>query len=433
MSCHSHLHHSCSSQREQVLLVQNANGNFIERIDMEVEDEISCSSLSSIGTTSTVTYKTNSSLQKRIDTAFSEIRSFKDGGDKAIQITNALLFMIVKDSLPLDSTEKDGFKYFIKMALPHYAVPGRTKITYLLDNKFDALKCIAKAQISEVNCLSITADIWTETTNTRSFLGATAHYIHNYKFCNVFICLEELDAAHTAEYIKERLLNVCEDWNIAVPKIAALITDNGANITKASADLVGKSRNLPCFSHTLNLVASKVCDIENIAPLVSSVKAIVTFFRQSVSAADELRKVTNLRPIASVPTRWNSTYFMLQRFMDIRNEIGTVLLKFPRSPRMLTAAELQQVEEVLQLLSPLEQASTEMCGEKYVTASKIIPLVNILQKQFSALHLETQNGQCMKTTLLQELKKRFGKMEEVQLLSIATLLDPRSILTYCKI
>jgi hypothetical protein len=77
MSCHSHLHHSCSSQREQVLLVQNANGNFIERIDMEVEDEISCSSVSSIGTTSTVTYKTNSSLQKRIDTAFSEIRSFK--------------------------------------------------------------------------------------------------------------------------------------------------------------------------------------------------------------------------------------------------------------------------------------------------------------------------------------------------------------------
>jgi hypothetical protein len=39
----------------------------------------------------------------------------------------------------------------------------------------------------------------------------------------------------------------------------------------------------------------------------------------------------------------------------------------------------------------------------------------------------------MKTTLLQELEKRFGKMEEVQLLSIETLLDPRSILTYCKI
>jgi hypothetical protein len=116
-----------------------------------------------------------------------------------------------------------------------------------------------------------------------------------------------------------------------------------------------------------------------------------------------------------------------------KNKIIGFSIRFPRSPRMLTAAELQQVEEVLQLLSPLEQASTEMCGEKYVTASKIIPLVNILQKQFSALHLETQNGQCMKTTLLQELKKRFGKMEKVQLLSIATLLDPRSILTYCKI
>jgi hypothetical protein len=107
---------------------------------------------------------------------------------------------------------------------------------------------------------------------------------------NVFICLEELHAAHTAEYIKGRLLNVCENRNITVPKIDAFITNNGVNITKASAELVGKSRNLPCFSHTLNLVASKVCDIENIAPLVSSVKAIVPFFRRSVSAA-ELRKL----------------------------------------------------------------------------------------------------------------------------------------------
>jgi hypothetical protein len=60
---------------------------------------------------------------------------------------------------------------------------------------------------------------------------------------------------------------------------------------------------------------------------------------------------------------------------------------------MLTATELQQVEEELELPSHLEQASTEMCGDKYVTASKNIPLVNILQKQFSALHLETQNRQ----------------------------------------
>lgn len=89
---------------------------------------------------------------------------------------------------------------------------------------------------------------------------------------------------------------------------------------------------------------------------------------------------------------------------------------------MLAADSLQEAEEIIKLLSPLELATREMCGDQYVTASKIIPIVHILQQQITDLNFETTSALNMK---LQEMKKRFGKAEEISLLAIATLLDSR--------
>ncbi|KAL1487931.1 hypothetical protein ABEB36_015316 [Hypothenemus hampei] len=363
--------------------------------------------------------------QKRIDHVFSEIRSVQDGGEKYSQITNEILFMIVKDNLPLNTSEKAGFQHFMKKVLPHFKIPGRTAITHLLDTKFDVLHNIIKDHLYNVKCLSVTADVWTDNLNTQSFLGATGHYIHNGKFVNIFLCLEELDEKHTADFLKEKLLENFRKWNIDILKIKALVTDNGANITKACEQIVQKSKHLPCFSHTLNLVAIKIVEEENVNLLIGSVKNIVRFFKHSVVAADELRKLSTLKLISSVPTRWHSTYHMLERFLRLRTEIGIVLLKFPKGPTMLTGFELQEIDEIIQLLRPLEMVSTEMSGDHYVTCSKVIPIVNILQQQVIDLNLQTERAESLKTSLLEELNKRFGKVEEVGVLAIATVLDPR--------
>ncbi|CAH2007638.1 unnamed protein product [Acanthoscelides obtectus] len=54
------------------------------------------------------------SRQSSIIESFSTIRSFSDGGGKAGKITNAIIFMIAKDNLPLNTVQKEGFKYFMK-------------------------------------------------------------------------------------------------------------------------------------------------------------------------------------------------------------------------------------------------------------------------------------------------------------------------------
>lgn len=121
----------------------------------------------------------------------------------------------------------------------------------------------------------------------------------------------ELDQRHTSEYLAQCISLACDEWNIAHSKVTTVITDNGANIVKAIIDIFEKNKHLPCFAHTLDLVASKITnETENIKIVIDKVKVNVTYFKHSVAAADELRKAQPaeniLKPIKSVPTRWNS-------------------------------------------------------------------------------------------------------------------------------
>lgn len=78
---------------------------------------------------------------------------------------------------------------------------------------------------------------------------------------------------------------------------------------------ISKEKHFPCFAHTLDLVVQNALDNNQIiASLINKVKSFVTFFKhseQSESAMDELHKVCEYKLKQSVPTRWNSVYFML--------------------------------------------------------------------------------------------------------------------------
>lgn len=49
---------------------------------------------------------------------FYDLSLFLDNGVKRAQINNAIAFMIAKDGLPLNTVEKVGFNYLIKVLAP---------------------------------------------------------------------------------------------------------------------------------------------------------------------------------------------------------------------------------------------------------------------------------------------------------------------------
>nr|CAI5826184.1 unnamed protein product [Callosobruchus analis] len=245
--------------------------------------------------------------------------------------------MIIKDNMPLSTTEKEGFRVMMK-TICLYKIPGRKKITTLITQKYEALSDHTKQQFLSVKHFCLTVDIWTETLNTVSYLGFTCHFLYESKIKNVTIGVTELSDRHTADYIKIFLENICSEWNIQSNKITAVTTDNGKNIVKAVTELYGKNKHAPCFAHTLDLIVTKVVDeTSGLSDVVNKVKVIVKFFKQSVVAADNLRKIQKLNSeeifklIQSVPTRWNSTFYMLQRFLRLRYDCCCFveILNFP--------------------------------------------------------------------------------------------------------
>lgn len=92
---------------------------------------------------------------------------------------------------------------------------------------------------------------------------------------------------------------------------------------------------------------------------------------------------------------------------------------------MLTASELHAAKEFIQLLKPFEEATKIICGEHYLTGSKIIPIINTLKNKLDTLVPNTEIGIHLKCELERQFSKRFHNIEKVQPLAISTILDPR--------
>lgn len=133
--------------------------------------------LSSRSETSVTSLPIMKNRQSTLDASFQNQKSFQDGGVKAAEFTNKLIFMIAKDNLPLATVEKEGFRTFVKTIAPLYKIPSRKTITSLIEEKYEFLSGLIKTQLSSVNNLCLTTDIWTDIINTKSFIGVTAHYI----------------------------------------------------------------------------------------------------------------------------------------------------------------------------------------------------------------------------------------------------------------
>lgn len=333
--------------------------------------------------------------------------------------------MIAKDNLPLNTTEHKGFQYLMKIVAPLYSLPGRKTITSLMEQKYELLSNLEKEKILNAHYITLTCDVWTDTLNTVSYLGVTSHFLNDEKLHSVTIGVTELSDKHTADYLGMWLSDICKEWKISEDKVFTVVTDGGANIVKAVCVLFDKSKHLHCFAHMLNLVATQSLAINGIETICNKVKSIITFFKHSVSAYDDLRKLTSLKLIQSVITRWNSTYIMLERFVTLYEQVVSVLLKYPKSPSILSAAEIEIIKDIVVIMRPFFTVTKEISGNSSVTASKVIPLVNCLKKKVEIIETHSETSRSLKDSILQQISKRFGSIENVKILSVATLLDPR--------
>ena len=91
-----------------------------------------------------------------------------------------------------------------------------------------------KTSTSGAASVSLTVDIWSDRT-IRDFPGITAHFMDRnlVRSMSALIGCDRFKGSHTTERINEAVDEVCADYDL-MGKITHIITDNAANMRKAS-------------------------------------------------------------------------------------------------------------------------------------------------------------------------------------------------------
>lgn len=206
---------------------------------------------------------------------------------------------------------------------PAYSLPTRKTIsTSLIPKLYNKVAVVVKIKLSQAEAVCLTTDGWTSI-NNESFIAVTAHFFNDsFELCSVLLRCSEFYERHTAEKVSEHLLKTAKDWDIS-NKISAIVTDNAANMTAAVR--LCEWRHVQCFARSVNLVAQ--AGIGEIHNIVLKIKAIVVFFKRGSQALNKLHTmqdqlgVPRLKLVQDVPTRWNSTYNMMDRFVSTKDAL----------------------------------------------------------------------------------------------------------------
>lgn len=140
---------------------------------------------------------------------------------------------------------EEWLSIFFKVIAPLYKIPARKQFTELMDNKYEMLSLLMMNKLSTT--ITLICDVWTEVLNTVSFLGVTAHFMLESELTSVSIGVYELKERHTATYLETILSTICNDWNISLCKVQAVVTDNAANIVKTVETVFGKKKTYSIF------------------------------------------------------------------------------------------------------------------------------------------------------------------------------------------
>ena len=234
-----------------------------------------------------------------------------------------------------------------------------------------------------------------------------------------------LAGSHTSCNLAQELQRVVTDFNLQ-HKITLAISDNAANIKRAIKEEL-QWRHLGCFAHLINLIIRDGLAV--VKELLEKIKTMVIFFKRSGAGREKLMNFQSSmgctqprKLLLDVETRWNSTFYMLQRFCELEDAIKSSIALVDKDLPILTS-----VHELCKILKPFESVTTSLSGENYATASVVIVLVNGLNDIYDKLLLQNFTHTVHKViqALKTGIENRLGNVENSNILTLCTFLDPR--------
>ncbi|KAK7916321.1 hypothetical protein WMY93_012082 [Mugilogobius chulae] len=218
-----------------------------------------------------------------------------------------------------------------------------------------------------------------------------------------------------------------EEWGIT-NKVTCMVTDGAPNMIACVREL--KLRQHICIAHTLNLIVKKALN-RTLCSLASGPKqgSCNLMAYSSVFVKEKLTQVRlhlgmeKMKLMQEVETRWNSTYLMLQRLVELREPVGAALAGLQHDVSMLTSDEFSIVGCCLLFF----EATVELSSEENVSVSKVVPLMKMPEQNLQEEMVRPASPVALEVgdQLIRQLREKLHTLQSMSIVSLATLLDPR--------
>jgi len=182
--------------------------------------------------------------------------------------------------------------------------------------------------------VSLTSDMWTASNND-AFLSLTIHFVdNNWVLKNFLLDIIPFSIRHTGINMATAIMNVLQEFDLA-EKTLALTTDNASSMI-GCANYMAEELELDfnnftfahyrCAAHVLNLAVNQ--GMEFIDESILKVRSLMSYLRASSTTNAELKVLCDIKnikylaPELDIKTRWNSTYYMLDKWQKMEPAIN---------------------------------------------------------------------------------------------------------------
>ena len=341
--------------------------------------------------------------------------------------------MIALQNLPFNFVEGLGFRRLIQELAPRYNFRGRNFFTdFVCKELYCRVAEKVKELIEKFDYMSFTTDIWSDPSSGASLLSLTCHGMaENFDRSFIILKCETFDDRHTGDIIAEKFDTMLREWNIKKEQVHCIIRDEGSNMKRAMR--LAAFQDMDCTIHKMQLaIRSCLNSQEKIKIVKQKCKTISTHFNHSTIAQKQLQKIQDrldqphLKVFQDCITRWNSTFYMFERFFKVKDALSLYINDSEINP--ILPEEWKIIECCLELLQPFEEATREL-SNSHALISSVIPIIQMLEKKLDDYLTRPHDFDPIRlaiTTLKTELSSKFSTLlKNNNLYVIATYLDPR--------
>jgi hypothetical protein len=342
-----------------------------------------------------------------------------------------LVLWMVRRNIPFAEVEDSSFREFIFCMNSNLKMMSRSSVRSDIVKLYEKMKPIVTMRIASVpGGICVSVDGWTSECQNRNYIGVVITFIEHWERKSVLLSLVSTDhESQTGEVLANVIYRELKRFNIH-SKLFAMASDNGSNMVAAwpllvdlcakDGAIIDEDMHARCVCHVINLVvraflkeiganlslsSAQLADRDSgawdclwkpgysgHARSVNLVRYLTSYVHSSPKRLLKFRQQQGvsqrgaenvmigpekiLLPVTETATRWNSTFMMLKRALDIRDALSIVLSGEGEECLFPTRETWRHIETVVSFLEPFYKITQELQGNKCLTSA--VPSYNEL-------------------------------------------------------